>query len=303
MAAYWNRYYTPNSVEEALALLAEYDGRARVVGGGTDLLLQLQQGLCPRVEALVDVTRIEGMNRIDCDGDFIVIGCGVTHAQIVKEERIIRRGTCLVESCGVIGGPQVRNVGTLAGNVAHALPAGDGTIGLLALDGEIEIAGAEGTRWAPMTDGFAGPGESAIDHNRAVLSRLRFRGTGAGEGSAFRRVMRPQGIALPILAMAARVRIGEDGRIRSARIGIGPAGPTPFLATDAMAQLEGVIAGAEAFAAAAETALAQSRLRTSKHRASEPYRARMIRSQLPLTLTLAAQRARTGDAVPEGVGR
>ncbi len=70
----------------------------------------------------------------------IVIGCAVTHTQIVRNANIIRFGTCLVESCGVIGGPQVRNVATLAGNVAHAMPAGDGSIGLLALGGEIEVA-------------------------------------------------------------------------------------------------------------------------------------------------------------------
>ena len=70
------------------------------------------------------------------DGDDLNIGAGVTHTQIVQSALIAARATCLVESCGVVGGPQVRNVGTLGGNVAHALPAGDGTTSLVALDAE-----------------------------------------------------------------------------------------------------------------------------------------------------------------------
>ena len=131
---------------------------------------------------MVDTSRIAGLERISIEHDHIVIGCAVTHTQIVREESIRRSGTCLVESCGVIGGPQVRNVATLAGNVAHAMPAGDGSIGLLALDGEIEVADAHGCRWMPLQDAFLGPGKSAIDPHRALLTRLRFRPTTAGEG-------------------------------------------------------------------------------------------------------------------------
>ena len=123
----------PHTIEEAVQWLNHYEGRAQVIGGGTDLLLEIQQGLRPAVEAMVDPSRITGLDHITMDDEHITIGCAVTHTQIVNNEDIIRHGTCLIEACGVIGGPQVRNVATLAGNVAHALPAGDGTIGLLAL--------------------------------------------------------------------------------------------------------------------------------------------------------------------------
>ena len=225
----WEHYYTPKTVAEAVELLQRYDGQARVVGGGTDLLVEIRRGLHRPVEALVDASRIAGLNTIEDDGDYIVIGCGVTHSQIIKDARIIRFGTCLSESCGVIGGPQVRNVGTLAGNVAHALPAGDGTIGLLALGGEIEIAGADGTRWIPMQESFKAPGKSFIDRHREVLTRLRFKPTGTREGSAHHRVMRPQGLCLPIISMAVRLQLDEDNTITKARISMGPVGPVPFL--------------------------------------------------------------------------
>jgi carbon-monoxide dehydrogenase medium subunit len=145
LTAAWNNYYAPETVAAALRILRRYDGRARVVGGGTDLLVEARRGLRRPFDAIVDATRISGLDTIEEDGEYIVIGCAVTHTMIVNDARIIRFGTCLSESCGVIGGPQVRNVGTLAGNVAHALPAGDGTIGLLALGGEVEIAGTDGT--------------------------------------------------------------------------------------------------------------------------------------------------------------
>jgi len=282
--------------------LSHYDGHARVIGGGTDLLLEIQQGHSPVVEAMVDTSRISGLDRITIEDEHIVIGCAVTHTQIVHDETIIRHGTCLVESCGVIGGPQVRNVATLAGNVAHAMPAGDGSIGLLALDGEIEVADANGCRWMPLQEAYLGPGKSAIDHHRAILTRLRFRPTASAEGSAFTRVMRPQGVALPMISMAARLQLDDANNISALRISLGPAGPVPYLAEAAMEELTGGPAGVEQFKKAAESVLASAPLRDSKYRATREYRVEMIRTHLPLILTRAAERARSGHAVPEGVG-
>jgi CO/xanthine dehydrogenase FAD-binding subunit len=292
----WQNYYTPKSVAEAVDILQRYDGQARVVGGGTDLLVEIRRGLHRPVDALVDVSRIPGLDTIDVDGEFIVIGCGVTHSQIVRDARINEYGTCLSESCSVIGGPQVRNVGTLAGNVAHALPAGDGTIGLLALGGEIEIATADGTRWIPMQESFRAPGKSFIDRHREVLTRLRFKPTTAREGSAHHRVMRPQGLCLPIISMAVRLQLEADDTIGNARISMGPVGPVPFLAEAAMAVLVGDIASTEQFNKTAEAALASVTLRSSKYRASQEYREQMVRTYLPAILKRAAERARGGGS-------
>jgi CO/xanthine dehydrogenase FAD-binding subunit len=299
----WNNYHTPQTVEEAIGWLNHYDGHARMIGGGTDLLLEIQQGQSPVVEAMVDTSRIEGLDRITEEDSHIVIGCAVTHTQIVHDERIIRSGTCLVESCGVIGGPQVRNVATLAGNVAHALPAGDGSIGLLALGGEVEVADADGSRWIPLQEVFLGPGKSAIDPHRAVLTRLRFQPTVSREASAFTRVMRPQGVALPMISMAVRLQLDENNAITAVRISLGPAGPVPYLAEPAMDLLKGGLAGPQQFNEAAKAVLASVSLRSSKYRATREYREEMIRIHLPLILGRAAERARSGHVVPEGIGQ
>ncbi len=286
----WKNYHTPGTVEEAIAVLHDYDGSARVIGGGTDLLVETRRGMRRPYEAMVDASRIAGLNTISQTENGIVIGCGVTHTEIVSDERILRHGQCLAESCSVIGGPQVRNVGTLAGNVAHALPAGDGTIGLLALGGEVEIAGTSGHRWMPAKDTFIGPGKSVIDRHREVLTRLRFEPTRSGEGSAFHRVMRPQGLCLPIISMAARLTV-DGGSITAASISMGPVGPVPWFAEPAAEVLVGGPVNREQFEKAVAIVLANVTLRTSKYRATEEYRSAMIRTYLPLILARAAERA------------
>jgi len=271
-----------------------------VIGGGTDLVVEMRRGLHRPVKAMVDTSRITGLNTITAVDGSIIIGCGVTHSQIVGNQRIIKHGTCLAESCSVIGGPQVRNVGTLAGNVAHALPAGDGTIGLLALGGEIEVAGSDGTRWMRMEDSFRAPGKSFIDRHREVLTRLRFRPTGVREGSAHHRVMRPQGLCLPIISMAVRLQLDAGNTITKARIGMGPVGPVPYLAESAMQVLVGRVAADEVFREAAQVALSSVSLRTSKYRASREYRAQMVRTYLPVILARAAERAANAQIDRDG---
>lgn len=288
----WQRYYTPGTVDDALELLERYDGHARVIGGGTDFLVESRRGMHRPQIAIVDATRIDGLTDITGTDSHIVIGCGVTHSRIIRHPLIRAHGTCLAESCGVIGGPQVRNVGTLAGNVAHALPAGDGTIGLLALDGEAEITSSEGTRWIPLRETFAGPGRSTIDRHREVLTRLRFRPTGSNEGCAHQRVMRPQGLCLPIVSMAARLRLDRDGHIAAVTISAGPVGPVPWVADPAMGVLLGESPSPELFAAAADAIVGTVSLRTSKYRATREYRQQMIRTWLPAILDRAVDRAR-----------
>ena len=314
----WQHYHMPKTVDEALARLREHDGRARVVSGGTDLILEMQQGRKPAVEAMVDVTAIPDITRIQEQDGMIEIGAGVTHTEIVKSEMIAQRATCLVESCGVIGGPQVRNVATLGGNVAHALPAADGTTALVVLGAEAEVARADGRVWRPILRLFKGPGISAVDHSRELITRFRFPAGAPATGSAFKRIMRPQGVALPILACAVWVKIeeqepeiGDQERdlgaaleecvIEESRICIGPVRPVPTRARQAEEALRGRTLAAALDEVVGE-AQAEFTPRTSKHRATAEYRVEMIGVLLRRAQPLAARRAHTGEAVPEGVG-
>ncbi|MEW5985684.1 MAG: xanthine dehydrogenase family protein subunit M [Chloroflexota bacterium] len=318
----WQHYHRPTTVAEALALLARYDGRARLISGGTDLLLEMQQGHRRPVEALVDVTAIGEMTGIGEKDGYVEVGAAVTHTQIVESALIVGQATCLVESCGVIGGPQVRNVATLGGNVAHALPAADGTTALVALDAEAEVATLDGRAWRPILNLFRGAGESAVDPTRELISRFRWPAALPGAASAYKRIMRPQGVALPILACAVWVCLkGNEGtegtkseegnwpskiqnpksKIADVRICLGPVRPIPCRATEAEAALRGRSLD-EGLADCVAAAQVEFSPRASKHRATAEYRREMIAVLLQRALPLAVERAITGQIVPEGVG-
>ncbi len=304
----WRHYYTPSTVSEALGLLAEHAGNARIIAGGTDLLIDLQfDSEKYKLDALVDLTRVAEMTNISADGDICTIGAAVTHTVVTESALLEARATCLVESCGVVGGPQVRNVATLGGNVAHALPAGDGTTSLMALDAEAEVAWGEadgGRReWLPLAKIFKGPGISALDSSRDVLVSFRFTLCGEREGTAFQRIMRPQGVALPVLGCAVWVRLNEARtHYEDVRISIAPVAPTPILADDAADALRGQPINDETLARVVEVAHETLKPRTSKYRATGDYRQHMIGTLLRRTLPLAVERARTGVAHAQGVG-
>ncbi len=313
----FKNYHLPQTVNDALELLAHYDGRARVIAGGTDLLVDTQteyhEGHRPHFDALIDVTRIEGANEIREREGFIEIGCGVTHTQIVTSPLIQQRATALAEACFVVGGPQVRNVATLCGNVAHALPAADGTVALMALEGEALVSSYQGSvgsgqssvirnqssvvssQWRPLASIFKGPGKSAVDSTREMITVIRLRPCGEGEASAFARVMRPQGVALPILGMATRVRGFQisDFRFQIDEIAIsaGPVAPIPFRARETEEFLRGKILDDAILQDAAKILVNEAQPRTSAHRATKEYRFELLPTLLEQTVRAAIARA------------
>ena len=299
----WTHYHTPKTIDDALQLLAGYEGAARVIAGGTDLLVDMRAAGHEPQTALIDITHIPELTTIEQNNGAISIGAGVTHTAIVKSAAITTGATCLVESCGVVGGPQVRNVATLGGNVAHALPAGDGTISLVALDAEAEVVVRGERRWLPIRELFLGPGKSLLDPTRDLLLRFRFTPTAQGEATAFKRIMRPQGVALPVLGCAVWVRLdAARSYYEAARISIAPVGPTPQRVSDVEAAIRGKPVNDDTIEEMADLAQTMLQPRTSKYRATAAYRVEMIDVLMRRTLALAARRAQTGQAVPEGVG-
>jgi CO/xanthine dehydrogenase FAD-binding subunit len=302
----WQNYYKPRSVAEALGLLAQYSGEARVIAGGTDLLIDMQHGGGEHapVAALIDVTTIDEMTRIERQDDLLLVGAAVTHNTIVKSALLEQGATCLVESCGVVGGPQVRNVGTLGGNVAHALPAGDGTTSLMALDAEAEVAWGDGRRdWQPLRQLFKGPGVSTVNPHQDLLVGFRFPAPPPHSGSAFKRVMRPQGVALPVLGCAVWVRLSDSGdTYEEVQICISPVGPVPTRAAELEAVIIGAPANQETLDAAVHAAYVHIHPRASKYRATAEYRSLMIESLLRHALPKATERARSGSARAENIG-
>jgi CO/xanthine dehydrogenase FAD-binding subunit len=303
----WQEYHTPRTVDDALALLASYAGEARIIAGGTDLMVDLQfSERAHPVTALVDVTQVAEMIGISEQDGWCIVGAATTHTSITKSSLLEAKATCLVESCGVVGGPQVRNVGTLGGNVAHALPAGDGTTSLVALDAQGLVAWSDGRReWLPITQLYRSAGVSALNSSKDLLVAFRFKLCEQHEGTAFKRIMRPQGVALPILGCAVWVRLSNDGsHYADARICIGPIGSTPGLAAEVQDFLRGQPANESESILSRAVDIARQTLhpRTSKYRATAEYREYMIETLLRQALPLAVGRAQTGKAKAEGVG-
>jgi len=152
----WQSYEMPTSVEEAIAILARSDGRAQLIAGGTDLIIELQEGK-HSVECLVDVTRIRGLDQIEARDGWIYIGPNVTFRQIKDSSLLREKAAALAEAAATVGALQIQTVATLAGNVASALPAADGCVALLALDAEVQVTGASGQNWHPVGELFLGP--------------------------------------------------------------------------------------------------------------------------------------------------
>jgi xanthine dehydrogenase FAD-binding subunit len=267
----WTKYYLAETIDDALQSLSSAPGLAYPVAGGTDLLLELQQGLKPPVHTLVDVTHIPELKRLEEREEVVFIGAAVPISTIVNSPLVQFHAPALVEACSLIGGPQVRNTATLGGNVAHALPAADGMIALVALDAQAEIASRDGCRLEPMLKLFLGPGKSALDLGMEILVGFHIPLRRPDQSSAFSRVMRPQGVALPILNMAVSLQRTGD-LIADIRLAIGPSGPTPLRAEGVEQVLVGKSPNQENMNEAKLVLKEKTRFRTSPRRATAEYR-------------------------------
>lgn len=288
--AHWEHFLRPHTLPEALQMLSSAPRPVAPIAGGTDLLLDLEQGRHPPVQTLLDVTDIPELQALEIRGDRLFIGAAVSINRITRDPLVGAHAQALVEAGSLIAGPQVRNVATLGGNVAHALPAADGTIALLALGAEVEIVGLRGSRRLPLTDFFLAPGKSVLQVGEELLIGFYLPLQKAGQASCFQRIMRPQGVALPILNCA--IWLARQGDLLSEiRIAIGPAAAVPFRARQAEAALCGQALTEESYQRSLEALLAEARFRTSPQRASAEYRRHLIRSLFRDVLFTAWERA------------
>jgi CO/xanthine dehydrogenase FAD-binding subunit len=172
----------------------------------------------------------------------------------------------------------------------HALPAADGTIALMVLQAQAEIADLQGRRMVPVAELFLGPGKSLINPEREILVGFHMPVRKAHQACAFRRIMRSQGIALPILNVSVWLERKAE-RIQDVRISVGPGGPTPWRAGTAEDSLRGQPYSPATFATALQAVLKQVGFRTSANRASAEYRAHLLHNLFYECIEAAWQRA------------
>lgn len=265
-------YFIANSTEEALAILTARPG-ARIIAGGTDLVIHLKEEK-RQVNTLVDVSRIPELKIIEEKDGEIILGGAVTHAEATTAKLIREKLPALAAAAAAVGSPQIRNVGTLGGNVVNAQPAADTAVALVALGAVATILGPAGERRVAVEELYEGVGRSKVDAGREILTRFTIPVWGEGEGSAFKRLSPRRALSLPMLNTAVRVQV-RGGRCTRARICIAPVAPRPYLCDEAAAILVGAEPCPEVIARAAAAAREAARPRDSLLRGSGAYRKEM----------------------------
>ncbi|RMG84010.1 MAG: hypothetical protein D6712_12145 [Chloroflexi bacterium] len=152
----WKHYFTVSSLQEALDLLAQYRERARIIAGGTDLLLELERHQRPDVDVVIDLTRVAGLDEITFSDNAFHLGPLVTHNHVIADSAVIEKALPLAQACLEVGAPQIRNRATVAGNVITASPANDTIPALMVLDAQITLASANGERTVSINEFYTG---------------------------------------------------------------------------------------------------------------------------------------------------
>ncbi len=211
----WQTYYTPTSVDEALRLLAEYGPEARIIAGGTDLLVELQRGV-RRTRVLIDVTRIGGLDQVRLDDAGLVhIGPTVTHNLAVASDLLAERGFPLALACWRVGTPQLRNRGTVTGNLITASPANDTITALWALDARLTLRSVRSERILSFTDFYQGVRQTALAPDEMVTD-VTFPALGSNQHGVFAKLGLRRTHAIALVNAAAVLTFDESANLRIA---------------------------------------------------------------------------------------
>ncbi|MYK90260.1 MAG: xanthine dehydrogenase family protein subunit M [Acidobacteria bacterium] len=280
-------YHAPDTLDEAVALLARLGDEAKVLSGGQSLLplLKLRLGDAGH---LVDIGRIPGLTGITEADGYLRIGGATREADLERSDLIREKYPILLDTAAVIADPLVRNRATVGGNLAHGDPANDHPATMLALEAEVVARGPGGERTIPIARFFTGLFATALAPAE-ILTEIRIPVPPARSGGAYIKLERKVG-DYATAATAAQVTLGGQGEIARIGIGLTNAGPTPIKATAAEGYLRGRQPDAEAIAEAARLA-AEATSPSADRRGSVEYKRDMARVLTSRAVARAVERA------------
>lgn len=252
----WQSYYSVTSLAEAADLLAQYGDKARIIAGGTDLLIELERGQRPHLQAIIDISRVPGLADITVEGDDIVMGPLVLHNHIVESALLRESALPLAQACWEVGAPQIRNRATLAGNLITASPANDTISPFMTLDTRVTLLSASGTRTVPLSEFYTGLRRTVMRPDE-VLSAVRIRKMGQNERGIFIKLGLRRAQAISVINVTAVIGFAEDGEtVRTAALALGCVAPTIIRLPGVEASLVGQRLTPEVIRAAAQAAAA-----------------------------------------------
>jgi len=230
-------YQAPDTVDAAVNALAAANGQARVLAGGTDLLVQLRSGRL-KAEHVVDVKNIDEMCSVSVDADQIHIGAAVSGAELGDRQEIIDEWPGVVEAFELIGSTQIQGRATMGGNLCNASPAADSVPALIAAGAVCVVVGPGGRREVAVEDIVTGPGQTSLSNGELVLEFLLPR-KAKNSGDAYLRFIPRTEMDIAVVGAGVSLTLNDDGICESARVGLGAVAPTPLLVADAASALIG----------------------------------------------------------------
>lgn len=233
------KLHTPANLDEALALLGE-NPMAKAIAGGTDLLVKNQQRTDSQGLTLVSLRKIKTLNIIEeqASGE-IHIGPLATFSRLTENDIVRRRLPLLIQAAEAMGGPQIRNMATIGGNICNGATSGDSAPSLFCLNALLQLAEKNGLRTVPIVDFYKGPSKVDLRPGE-LLTNIIIPAPGPGFfGSWYTKFSTRKAMDISIMGCAATCRVGIDGEIKEAAIALGTAAPTPVRCARAEAAVIG----------------------------------------------------------------
>ena len=221
-------FINPQSLAEALEYLNRYGKEAKIIAGGTDLLVQLrnEDDKLAGVKFLINIDSLSNFRQIQIEEDYISIGALVNHAEITSSKLIWDKVGFLSKAASTVGSPQIRNRGTIGGNLINASPAADTVPVIIALDADVILQSLTGSRKLPVRELFLKPYETCIRHDE-ILTEIKFKCLPEGSKTRFLKVGRRNVLVIARLNIAVSLKIDEKGIIKDVRIAPGSVMPLP----------------------------------------------------------------------------